>query len=126
MSWLWVAMGGAIGASLRYAAGLWLFKLQMQFPWPTWWINILGCLCAGIFFACSQKYPALQQEARLFLMVGILGGFTTFSSFGLESFLLFKQGAMGLALLYALSSLIVSIIVLALGFYLTSLVLAQS
>ncbi len=126
MSWLWVAMGGAIGASLRYAAGLWLFKLQMQFPWPTWWINILGCLCAGIFFACSQKYPVLQQEARLFLMVGILGGFTTFSSFGLESFLLFKQGAMGLALLYALSSLIVSIIVLALGFYLTSIVLAQS
>ena len=59
-------------------------------------------------------------------MVGILGGFTTFSSFGLESFLLFKQGAMGLALLYALSSLIVGIIVLALGFYLTSLVLAQS
>jgi CrcB protein len=59
-------------------------------------------------------------------MVGILGGFTTFSSFGLESFLLFKQGAMGLALLYALSSLIVGIIVLALGFYLTSIVLAQS
>ncbi|MFZ0022269.1 fluoride efflux transporter CrcB [Acinetobacter sp.] len=126
MGWLWVAMGGAIGASLRYAAGLWLFKPQMQFPWPTWWINILGCLCAGIFFACSQKYPALQQEARLFLMVGILGGFTTFSSFGLESFVLLKQGAMGLALLYALSSLIVGIIVLALGFYFTSLVLAQS
>ena len=126
MGWLWVAMGGAIGASLRYAAGLWLFKPQMQFPWPTWCINILGCLCAWIFFACSQKYPVLQQEARLFLMVGILGGFTTFSSFGLESFLLFKQGAMGLALLYALSSLIVGIIVLALGFYLTSIILAQS
>ena len=59
-------------------------------------------------------------------MVGILGGFTTFSSFGLESFLLFKQGAIGLALLYALSSLIVGIIVLVLGFYFTSFVLAQS
>lgn len=126
MGWLWVAMGGAIGASLRYAAGLWLFKPQMQFPWPTWWINILGCLCAGIFFACSQKYPVLQQEARLFLMVGILGGFTTFSSFGLESFLLFKQGAMGLVVLYALSSLIIGIIVLALGFYLTSWMLSHS
>ncbi|MFV5404411.1 MULTISPECIES: fluoride efflux transporter CrcB [unclassified Acinetobacter] len=126
MGWLWVAMGGAVGASLRYAAGLWLFKPQMQFPWPTWWINILGCLCAGIFFACSQKYPILQQEARLFLMVGILGGFTTFSSFGLESFLLFKQGAMGLVVLYALSSLIIGIIVLALGFYLTSWMLSHS
>ena len=118
--------GWAVGASLRYAAGLWLFKPQMQFPWPTWWINILGCLCAGIFFACSQKYPILQQEARLFLMVGILGGFTTFSSFGLESFLLFKQGAMGLAVLYALSSLIIGIMVLALGFYLTSWMLSHS
>ena len=126
MGWLWVAMGGAVGASLRYAAGLWLFKPQMQFPWPTWWINILGCLCAGIFFACSQKYPILQQEARLFLMVGILGGFTTFSSFGLESFLLFKQGAMGLVVLYALSSLIIGIMVLALGFYLTSWMLSHS
>lgn len=126
MGWLWVAMGGAVGASLRYATGLWLFKPQMQFPWPTWWINILGCLCAGIFFACSQKYPILQQEARLFLMVGILGGFTTFSSFGLESFLLFKQGAMGLAVLYALSSLIIGIMVLALGFYLTSWMLSHS
>ncbi|MFV5508578.1 fluoride efflux transporter CrcB [Acinetobacter sp. 197] len=126
MGWLWVAMGGAVGASLRYAAGLWLFKPQMQFPWPTWWINILGCLCAGIFFACSQKYPIFQQEARLFLMVGILGGFTTFSSFGLESFLLFKQGAMGLAVLYALSSLIIGIMVLALGFYLTSWMLSHS
>ena len=126
MGWLWVAMGGAVGASLRYAAGLWLFKPQMQFPWPTWWINILGCLCAGIFFACSQKYPILQQEARLFLMVGILGGFTTFSSFGLESFLLFKQGAMGLAVLYALSSLIIGIMVLALSFYLTSWMLSHS
>ena len=68
----------------------------------------------------------LQQEARLFLMVGILGGFTTFSSFGLESFQLLKHGTVGLALLYALSSVIVGIIVLALGFYLTSLALAQS
>lgn len=125
MNWLWVAMGGAIGASLRYGAGLYLFKPQMHFPWPTWWVNILGCLCAGIFLACSQKYPVLQQQARLFLMVGILGGFTTFSSFGLESFQLLKQGAISLAVLYMLSSLMVGMIALALGFYLSSLVLAQ-
>ena len=80
MNWLLVAMGGAIGATLRYATGMLIFKPQMLFPWPTWWINIIGCLCAGIFFAFSQKYSFLQNEARLLFMVGILGGFTTFSS----------------------------------------------
>jgi len=42
MNWLLVAMGGAIGATLRYATGMLIFKPQMLFPWPTWWINIIG------------------------------------------------------------------------------------
>ena len=118
MSWLLVAMGGAIGASLRYGAGVFLLKPTSMFPWTTWWINIFGCLLAGIFFAYSQKIPSLQNEARLFLMVGILGGFTTFSSFGLETFQLLKQGQTTLALCYVISSVIMGIIFLALGFYL--------
>ena len=84
---------------------------------------MLGCFLAGVFFAFTQKYPVLQQEARLFLMVGILGGFTTFSSFGLETFQLLRHGQNGLALSYALSSLMLGVIVLALGFYLLQLVL---
>ena len=123
MNWILVAMGGGIGACLRYGAGLWLFKPSMSFPWPTWWINIVGCFAAGIFFAFSQKFPVLQQEARLFLMVGILGGFTTFSSFGLETFQLFRQGQTVLALSYALSSVVVGVIVLWIGFYLLDSVL---
>lgn len=123
MNWLLVAMGGAIGASLRYGAGIWLLKPQMQFPWPTWWINIIGCICAGIFFALSQKYPVLQQETRLFLMVGILGGFTTFSSFGLETFQLLKQGQPTLALAYALSSVVVGVLALMLAYVLFKIVL---
>lgn len=123
MSWLWVACGGAIGATIRYALGLVLAKPQSLFPWSTWWINISGCLLAGIFFALSQRYPVLQQEARLFLMVGILGGFTTFSSFGLETFLLLKQGQLGIALVYALSSVLVGVFCLVLGFYLFQLLL---
>ena len=95
----------------------------MSLPWPTWWINIVGCFAAGIFFAFSQKFPVLQQEARLFLMVGILGGFTTFSSFGLETFQLFRQGQTVLALSYALSSVVVGVIVLGIGFYLLDSVL---
>ncbi|NHB66367.1 MULTISPECIES: fluoride efflux transporter CrcB [Acinetobacter] len=126
MNWLLVAMGGAIGATLRYGAGMLIAKPQMLFPWPTWWTNIIGCLCAGIFFALSQKYSFLQTEARLFLMVGILGGFTTFSSFGLETFQLLKQGAVTIALSYVISSVIVGVLMLGVGFYLTQLALAQA
>lgn len=126
MNWLWVALGGAIGASLRYGAGIWLFKPSGLFPWATWIVNILGCFAAGVFFAFSQKYPVLQQEARLFLMVGILGGFTTFSSFGLESFQLLKQGQMSLAFIYMASSVIVGVIALIIGFYLTHSLLQQA
>ena len=118
MNWVWVACGGAIGASLRYGLSLYWCQSQQGFPWSTWWINILGCGCAGVFFALSQKFPILQQETRLFFMVGILGGFTTFSSFGLESFQLLKQGQWLVALSYMLSSVVVGVLCLAFSFYL--------
>lgn len=124
MNWLLVACGGAIGATLRYAASL-LLKPHGLFPWPTWWVNLLGCFCAGLFLALCQKYPALQQETRLFLMVGILGGFTTFSSFGLETFQLLRHGQHMLTLLYVLSTLFLGGLVLALGFYLAQYLLAS-
>lgn len=123
MNWLFVALGGAVGASLRYGAGIWLIKPNGLFPWATWWVNLLGCFLAGVFLALTQKYPVLQQEARLFLMVGILGGFTTFSSFGLETFQLLRQGQSSLAFGYAFSSLMVGVIVLGVGFYLFQMLL---
>ena len=125
MNWLWVAMGGAIGASLRYGTSLVLLKPGFSFPWATWSVNLLGCFCAGVFFACSQKYPALQQEARLFLMVGILGGFTTFSSFGLESFQLIKQNQLGLAVLYVVSSVLLGVLLLFIAYALSERVLSS-
>ena len=126
MNWLLVAIGGAIGASVRYGAGVWLLKPNGLFPWITWSVNVLGCFLAGVFFALSQKYPALQQEARLFLMVGILGGFTTFSSFGLETFQLLRHGQNGLAIAYALSSVIAGVIALSVGFYLLQALLKNT
>ncbi len=126
MNWLLVAIGGAIGASVRYGAGVWLVRPNAAFPWTTWSVNVLGCFLAGVFFALSQKYPALQQEARLLLMVGILGGFTTFSSFGLETFQLLRHGQNGLAIAYALSSVIAGVIALSVGFYLLQAVLKNT
>ena len=119
MNWLLVACGGAIGASLRYGVSLFIIPSYAGFPWATWIINIVGCLIAGIFFAVSMKYPILQNEARLFLMVGILGGFTTFSSFGLETFQLLRHDQIMLAGLYVISSLIIGILVLGIGYYIT-------
>lgn len=123
MNWLWIALGGAIGASCRYGIGLYLIRPNILFPWPTWSINLLGCFLAGVFFAFTQKYVFLQNEVRLFFMVGILGGFTTFSSFGLETFNLLKQGEIGIALSYMLSSVVIGVILLALGFYLFNAIL---
>lgn len=118
MNWLLVACGGALGAMSRYGLGQCISQPQQIFPWATWWINIIGCLLAGVFFAFSQRFPILQQEARLLLMVGILGGFTTFSSFGLETFLLLRQGQWMIALSYALSSVILGVLALGLGYVL--------
>lgn len=118
MNWILVACGGAIGACSRYALGMYIAKPTDIFPWPTWWINIIGCVLAGMLFALTLRFPVLQQEARLLLMVGILGGFTTFSSFGLETFVLLKQGQVMIALSYAVSSLMVGVVCLGLAFYL--------
>ncbi len=107
MAWLWVGLGGAFGAMLRYAISLLLPVALGQFPWATWYANVIGCALAGVFLAASEKYALLQGDGRLLLLVGFLGGFTTFSSFGLESFNLWRHGYMGLALLYSLSSLLV-------------------
>ena len=119
MNWILVAIGGGLGAMLRYGFSLYLTKPEFGFPWQTWWVNILGTMCAGIFFAISQKYPVMQNEARLFLMVGILGGFTTFSSFGLETFQLLKHGHVGIAFMYVMSSVVIGLLLLALGYYAT-------
>lgn len=119
MDWFWVALGGAVGASGRYGMSLWLSKPQLLFPWPTWSINLLGCALAGVFYALSLRYPVLQQQPRLFLMVGILGGFTTFSSFGLETFQLLKQGHLNIAVAYVLSSVVLGVVLLMVGFSVT-------
>lgn len=124
MNWILVACGGAIGASLRYGIGLWITPSQTGLPWATWIINVVGCGLAGVFFAISMKYPVLQHETRLFLMVGILGGFTTFSSFGLETFQLLRQDQIMIASVYAISSVIIGVCVLGMGYYLTNWMLS--
>jgi CrcB protein len=88
-----IALGGGIGALLRYKFGAWVLSYfhGWQFPLATFSVNILGCLLAGVLLGLHEKF-ALSESVRLFLMVGLLGGFTTFSAFGVESVQLLRRG----------------------------------
>lgn len=88
-----VAVGGGIGAVARYLVGGLVYRvLPETFPWATFLINVSGCLAIGFLAVLADERLALGPAARLFLMVGILGGYTTFSSFGLETLNLAREG----------------------------------
>jgi CrcB protein len=97
MNFLWVALGGACGASLRYGASLVLQRAASGFPYATLAVNALGCAAAGVALAVFERETAPSQ-ARLFVSVGLLGGFTTFSAFGVETLALQRDGRTAAAL----------------------------
>lgn len=82
-----VAVGGALGAVCRYLLGNFISRASgSTLPWGTFAINIIGCFCMGLLMTLIVERGMLPAAWRLFLCVGLLGGFTTFSSFGYESF----------------------------------------
>jgi fluoride exporter len=109
-----VMAGGAIGAALRYGASLAL-PMRGGWPWGTFAVNIIGGFAMGLLAAGLMKGSA-SEAMRLFVGVGILGGFTTFSAFSLESFRMIEGGAWGQAGAYAFASVIGSIAALAAGY----------
>jgi CrcB protein len=92
------------------------YTLQHKFPWPTFTVNVLGCLIAGILFATAAKHEVFSPNLRLFLFTGLLGGFTTFSAFGLETVHLLKRGDVWVAIAYVLLSVVVGISAIALAY----------
>jgi len=111
-----VAAGGALGSVARYLAGIGATKLfGLAFPWGTLLINIAGSFLIGVFVELFALKWDLPQEARVFLTVGICGGFTTFSAFSLEAWLLMERGEWGYAAAYIAGSVILSIAALVLG-----------
>ena len=113
---LLVMAGGAIGAGFRYHVGrIALSSLSPGFPWGTWIVNIAGGFLMGALAATFVR-AGVGEPLRLFLGVGVLGGFTTFSAFSLEMFLMLQRGEFVTATAYAISSVAGSIVALFLGF----------
>jgi CrcB protein len=106
MNLLLVAMGGALGAVARYGVGLGAARwLGLAFPWGTLAVNVIGGLAMGLLAA---KVGPEQEALRLALGVGVLGGFTTFSAFSLETVRLMEHQP-GLAMLYVAASVALSV-----------------
>ena len=116
---LYVALGGALGASGRYGLGLWIDRLSgSDFPYGTMSANILGRFIMGLLVAWLALKGAGSESARLFIGVGLLGGFTTFSSFSLDAVNLVRDKGIEAFLTYVLGSVIISLVVIALGIWL--------
>jgi CrcB protein len=115
---LLVMLGGAIGAGLRHlAGGVALARLGPGFPWGTLFVNLAGGLLIGLLTGWFVRAGA-NEAMRLFLGVGILGGFTTFSAFSLETFLMVERGEIGIAAAYAGISVVGSVALLFAGLWL--------
>ena len=114
---LLVALGGAIGSVARYKlSGFVLHQtLDWRFPAGTFAVNVIGCLAAGVLAGLAEKHDMLSPDTRVLLFTGLLGGFTTFSAFGLETMHLLKRGDLGVAAANVLLSVAAGLVALWLG-----------
>ncbi len=118
MTLIYIAIGGAIGSVLRY---LMMVKttaiIGVNFPYGTMVVNIIGSLCMGLLIGYLSKTLPHSMELRAFLAIGVLGGFTTFSSFSLDIVTLIERGQMAQAATYSIASVVVSVIALFAGLH---------
>ncbi len=112
-----VAVGGAIGASLRYVAGIGIVRIigHSSFPVAIISVNVLGSFLMGVFVVLAAHRGLTYLSP--FVMTGVLGGFTTFSAFSLEAVTLYERGAVGQAGLYIGISVVASILALVAGMW---------
>jgi fluoride exporter len=115
MNILIVGMGGAIGSIMRYGLNSWLASKALSFPIATFLANIMSCLILGIAVKLFSK-ELIDEHQRLFLITGVCGGFSTFSTFTNENFQLFQAGNSLMAILNIALNLVICIFFLILGF----------
>lgn len=111
---LLVALGGAIGSAMRYLTAILLARHYTgSIPLATLVVNVLGCFLIGLLIGLCSETTYL----RLLFITGFCGGFTTFSTFTAESYVMFREGAYGLALLYIAGSVLIGLLALWIGLY---------
>lgn len=124
MSYLFIFIGAGIGGILRFLCSTFVHKASggWMFPLGTFVVNVLGCLVIGYLMQLSESRGLLQGELRLFVFVGLLGGFTTFSSFGIETFQLIRDGEYIFATANAVGQVVLGLIFVWLGVVVARLV----
>ena len=119
---LLAALGGALGSAARYLVNVGAGRLiGMAFPWGTLIVNVVGCFIMGVLIGLGAHRITLTNEARVFMMTGILGGFTTFSAFSADFMLLIERKNFGLATLYLTGSVALSLLAVFAGLHLIRL-----
>ena len=108
---LYIFLGGGIGSVCRYLAGLSITRqLTTAFPAGTFIVNITGCVLIGLLYGIANRHAWLTVEWRLFLITGICGGYTTFSTFSYESISLIRQGNYAYFFLYVVLSIVLGLL----------------
>jgi len=115
----WIALGGILGSFARFLlAYLWNPDLVGGFPTGTLTINVLGCLAIGMIAPVLAGHPR-EEHLRPFIVTGVLGGFTTFSAFAIESGVMLDNGDVGLAAVYISTSMLLGLLAVPIGVRLT-------
>ena len=111
-----IAIGGALGAVGRYVVSVLMLQwISSNIPLGTLVVNVVGSFVLGLVYECGTLVWQSSNEFKAFLIVGILGGFTTFSTFSLEIVVLFQKGEIGAGVLYAIGSLVLAVLGLTMG-----------
>ncbi|NNM54180.1 MAG: fluoride efflux transporter CrcB [Spirochaetales bacterium] len=117
MNILAILLGGGLGSLARFAMSKWvLSQTGTTFPWGTLTVNLIGAFVIGFLTGLFERWT-IPPQLRLFLFVGILGGFTTFSTYGLETFTLFKRSEFLLAVSNFLLTNLVGFVLVAVGYF---------
>ena len=119
-SFLLVFLGGGLGSGIRYLVTITMNQYSKVLPFGTFTVNMLGCLLIGLILGYAQRENTLTSNQTLLLATGFCGGFTTFSAFANENLELIKNGELFNFSVYTIGSVLIGILAVFIGFYLTN------